>query len=58
MASTNAWTNPYQCPFCGDELASPGSGFVDHVDENPDCEAAFEAWRDGVTDDVPHGWPG
>lgn len=58
MASSAAWTGVWQCPFCGGDLPSPGSGFVDHIDENQACGEAFEAWRANVTDDVPHGWPG
>jgi len=28
------WSDPITCPFCGDELASPGAGFVDHIHDN------------------------
>jgi len=58
MATSSNWADVYQCPFCGGDLPSPGSGFVDHIDQNPDCDEEFEAWRDTITDDVPHGWPG
>lgn len=58
MAASETWNDPSQCPFCGDGLPSPGSGFVDHIDENQACGEEFEAWRANVTDDVPHGWPG
>lgn len=58
MATNGAWDDVYQCPFCGDDLPSPGSGFVDHIAENQACDRAFDAWRVQITDDVPHGWPG
>jgi len=58
MATTATWSDPERCPFCGDHLASPGAGFVDHIDDNPDCEETFELWRDRVTDDVAGGWAG
>jgi hypothetical protein len=58
MATTGTWSDPDRCPFCGDRLASPGAGFVDHIDEAPDCEATFELWRERVTDDVAGGWVG
>ncbi|WP_336036143.1 DUF7501 family protein [Halobacterium yunchengense] len=58
MPLETAWGDPNQCPFCGGDLPSPGSGFVDHVDDNPDCSDAFDAWRGRVARDVPRGWPG
>jgi hypothetical protein len=58
MATTGTWSDPEQCPFCGDEIDSPGVGFVDHVDEAPDCESEFETWRQRVTDDVAGCWGG
>jgi len=39
------WSDPITCPFCGDELASPGAGFVDHIHDNAECENGFEHWR-------------
>lgn len=58
MATSNAWTDPNRCPFCEDALASPGAGFIAHVEESPDCEAAFGTWRDRVGGDVGGGWSG
>lgn len=58
MATTATWNDPERCPFCGDEIASPGAGFVDHVDESADCESDFDTWRDRITDDVAGGWSG
>jgi hypothetical protein len=58
MAASETWTDPSECPFCGGALPSPGSGFVDHIDDNPECSEAFDVWRGRVDDDVRHGWPG
>ncbi|MFB6308037.1 MAG: hypothetical protein ABEH35_01785 [Haloarculaceae archaeon] len=58
MATNQTWNDPDSCPFCGEQLASPGAGFVDHVAESPDCEAAFGTWRTRVGDDVAGGWSG
>lgn len=58
MSSSTTWTDPYSCPFCGEELPSPGEGFVRHVDDNPECDAAFETWRERVAEDVRGGWSG
>lgn len=52
------WDNPDVCPFCGTGLTGPGAGFVDHLDEAPECRARFEAWRERVTDDIGGGWGG
>jgi hypothetical protein len=51
-------SDPHECPFCGEYVASPGKGFMLHVEENPECDADFDAWRDRVADDVPGGWGG
>jgi len=58
MASAETDIEPRRCPFCGAELASPGAGFVRHVEDAPDCRDAFETWRDRVTDDMRGGWAG
>ena len=58
MAATPTWTNPVTCPFCGDDLASPGAGFVDHIDENEDCEVEFDRWRDNLAGDLAGEWSG
>jgi len=58
MAATDSWNDPERCPFCGEALASPGAGFVDHTAENPDCEAKFETWRDRIGGDLRGGWSG
>jgi|GEM_PF-375994 len=50
--------DPHECPFCGAYVASPGKGFMLHVEQNPECDADFETWRDRVADDVPRGWSG
>jgi hypothetical protein len=57
---TNApsWSNPSTCPFCDDELASPGAAFMDHLKTNPDCEDGFDRWRTRVNDDIRGGWSG
>ncbi len=60
MAASTAtnWSDPRTCPFCGDELADPGAGFVDHLGSNPDCEEGFDVWRDNVAGDVRGEWGG
>lgn len=58
--SVNAtnWSDPDTCPFCGSELATPGAGFIDHIDENARCETSFENWRSNLTDDLTGEWSG
>ena len=58
MATNTSWSDPESCPFCGGALASPGAGFVDHVDDNPDCAERFDEWRERVAGDVRAGWSG
>jgi len=58
MATSESWNDPNRCPFCGDALASPGAGFIDHVDVSPTCETEFEHWRENVGGDVAAGWSG
>lgn len=58
MSTSNSWSDPERCPFCGDALASPGVGFVDHVAESPECETDFTTWRDRVSGDIAGGWSG
>lgn len=52
------WSDPNHCPFCADKLADPGAGFIDHLDENPQCASGFEQWRDRVAGDMMRGWGG
>ncbi|MXV64207.1 hypothetical protein GS429_19480 [Natronorubrum sp. JWXQ-INN-674] len=56
--TTTDWIDTVTCPFCGDELASPGAGFIDHIDENADCEAGFEHWRENIASDLAGEWSG
>ena len=56
--TTTDWSDPITCPFCGDELESPGVGFVDHIDENADCEVDFEHWRGNIAGDLAGEWSG
>ncbi|RQG91402.1 hypothetical protein EA462_05370 [Natrarchaeobius halalkaliphilus] len=56
--TTMNWVDPVTCPFCGDELASPGAGFVDHIDENGDCERGFDHWRENIAGDLAGEWSG
>lgn len=58
METSETWTDPGRCPFCGEPLASPGAGFVAHLDDSDDCEAAFDTWRERVAGDVRGGWSG
>lgn len=52
------WTDPGTCPFCGSALATPGAGFVDHLEESPDCAAGFEVWRENLAGDMAGEWSG
>ncbi|TMT86041.1 hypothetical protein E2L06_05315 [Haloterrigena sp. H1] len=56
--TTTNWNDPVTCPFCGDELASPGAGFVDHIDDSADCEVGFEHWRANIAGDLAGEWTG
>jgi len=58
MALSETSIEPSQCPFCGTEIASPGAGFMRHVENEPECRDAFDTWRDRVTDDMRGGWAG
>ncbi|MFC6733738.1 MULTISPECIES: hypothetical protein [unclassified Haladaptatus] len=58
MAASETWTDPYVCPFCRAQLASPGEGFITHIEQTPDCETAFETWRDCINEDITGGWAG
>jgi hypothetical protein len=58
MATSDTWNDPDRCPFCGDQIPSPGAGFVDHLGESPDCESDFGDWRARITDDIRGGWAG
>ncbi len=39
---------PPKCDFCGAALEDMMVGFLDHVDANPGCNAAWQAWRENV----------
>jgi hypothetical protein len=58
MATSNTWTEPAECPFCGDQIASPGVGFVDHVRDSEDCETRHEEWCERIRGDMQGGWSG
>ena len=58
MTQATTWNDPNHCPFCGESLPNPGAGFVDHVDETPDCETKFTMWREQITEDISGGWGG
>ena len=58
MATTETWSDPSQCPFCDTALASPGAGFVDHLDDSDDCRTEFDVWRGRVADDLGGAWTG
>lgn len=50
--------DPDQCPFCGAQLSSAGAGFMDHVDESPECNEEFKTWRVRIAQDIQAGWAG
>jgi hypothetical protein len=54
--ATTTWTDTGVCPFCDAEIADPGAGFIDHVDDSDDCADDFDTWRTRVADDVTGGW--
>lgn len=56
--SATTWNDPNHCPFCGATLPNPGVGFIDHIDDNADCESDFETWRSHVAGDIRGGWSG
>ncbi|WP_459820404.1 DUF7501 family protein [Halorubrum luteum] len=58
MQFTEQDIDPEQCPFCGATLASAGAGFMDHVDENPECDEQFTTWRVRIAQDIHAGWAG
>lgn len=54
----SGWDDPDYCPFCGAALADGGAGFIDHVEETPDCDERFEAWLEAIRDDIDGEWGG
>lgn len=58
MTTTATWNDPEHCPFCGETLPTPGVGFIDHIDESPDCKSGFDAWRTRIAGDICGGWSG
>ncbi len=58
MATSETWNDNDRCPFCGAPITTPGVGFINHVEANPDCKDDYETWRNRVADDVAGGWMG
>jgi len=58
MAASETWADPNQCPFCGQELQSPGEGFVRHLDESEACDGEYGVWRQRIANDIRGGWSG
>ncbi|MFB6160211.1 MAG: hypothetical protein ABEJ61_03435 [Haloferacaceae archaeon] len=58
QTSTTTWGDPTRCPFCEEGLADGGAGFMDHIDDRPDCQDGFEQWRGRVREDMTGGWSG
>lgn len=52
------WDDPDFCPFCGERLADPGSGFVDHIETSATCADRFADWRENVVNDIGGEWGG
>lgn len=52
------WNDPDYCPFCGTELADGGAGFIDHVDDAPECGERFDEWLEAIRDDIGGEWSG
>lgn len=55
---SDEWDNPDLCPFCGATLTDPGPGFMDHVDDSTTCNERFQAWLEGIRDDIGGEWSG
>jgi hypothetical protein len=58
MATSETWRDPTRCPFCGDQLSSPGIGFYDHIDSTTACKRRHEQWVERVGNDIRGGWSG
>jgi hypothetical protein len=58
MAASESWTDPNRCPFCGRTVASPGEGFMNHLDESEACNEDFRVWRGRIAEDMSGGWTG
>ena len=58
MAASDVWSDPNRCPFCGAGLRNPGDGFIDHIEEAPNCASRFGLWRDRIGDDIQGDWGG
>jgi len=50
------WKDPEHCPWCGAAIRDGGAGFIDHIKVSAECEAAFEAWRENIADDIRGEW--
>ncbi|MEA3191539.1 MAG: hypothetical protein QOD77_2121 [Thermoplasmata archaeon] len=48
-------SDPRACMFCHDELAAADEpenlAFIDHLDEAPACQDAFDAWTENMATD-------
>jgi hypothetical protein len=58
MSTAETWSDPTRCPFCEEELASPGAGFYDHIHDSETCQTRHERWTERLTDDIRGGWSG
>jgi len=58
MATATNSVEPNRCPFCERPIGSAGAGFMEHIESNPECNEAFELWRERVDGDMPGGWAG
>lgn len=56
MTHATTWADNDVCPFCTAELADPGAGFIDHIDDSEECEAGFDEWRSNLAGDMRGGW--
>jgi len=58
MATATNPVQPNRCPFCECPIGSAGAGFMEHIEANPECNEAFELWRERVDGDMMGGWTG
>lgn len=52
------WENPDFCPFCGERLTDPGTGFMDHIEDSDTCHTRFSEWRENISGDMGSEWGG
>lgn len=44
-----------ECMFCHEDLADQGLAFLEHVEDEPTCEAQYQDWMANLDLDRPGG---